>query len=545
MALFGADSHSDGELAHRFSELEKDYKSLQQEHRNSDNELREALMHITLSALGTNSELDFQLKRLEVQLKDQQDAKQLQTTAEIIRELKKQSNAQFGSELNGVIKQLIEYAYQLPDADKIRTEVGSIEKQVARASNLEMPRLLQGLTAVIKRTLEVRIEKKAPQPWYKQLFNRKQAQQLHLEPVLTVLNFLLNHIKVPPELDSEYNAIRSLINAKQAKDSQEETSDSEKVILDHAGPIGEEDVLQALDLTSQLVIKVHRNNERQFNRFIEEINNQIGFMEELLFKQEQSNIISQEETKQFDNTIAQNFNEIQNNIKSSDNLEVLRQSVSGSISGLMSKVKDYSKKQSKRASDSEKEIRRLNERLRETEIVTNQLVDELSRTSKEAMSDALTGLPNRAAYDKRIEEEYARWQRFKHPLTVIVCDIDHFKQVNDTYGHKAGDKVIQTLAKSLKENLRRVDFIARYGGEEFVILLEKTSRAHALEVAEKLRVKIAELGFHFNEKRVQITMSFGVTQFKEGDSSDSAFERADRALYKSKENGRNQVNALE
>jgi len=121
----------------------------------------------------------------------------------------------------------------------------------------------------------------------------------------------------------------------------------------------------------------------------------------------------------------------------------------------------------------------------------------------------------------------------------VIWDVDHFKKVNDTFGHKAGDKVLRTIARNLAGSIRETDFIARYGGEEFVHLMTGAELENCVAVADKLRGKIEATGFHFREQAVTITVSCGVTQFRDGDSSESWFERADRALYKAKQAGRN------
>jgi diguanylate cyclase len=123
----------------------------------------------------------------------------------------------------------------------------------------------------------------------------------------------------------------------------------------------------------------------------------------------------------------------------------------------------------------------------------------------------------------------------------MVCDVDLFKRINDAYGHLAGDKVLKIIANSLQRNLRSTDFIARFGGEEFVALMPETSTSEAKIVAEKMRINIEESPFNFKKEPVQITVSFGISEFAEGETAAEVFSRADKALYKAKENGRNQV----
>lgn len=157
---------------------------------------------------------------------------------------------------------------------------------------------------------------------------------------------------------------------------------------------------------------------------------------------------------------------------------------------------------------------------------------------KQATTDALTGIFNRMKFNKSLTNEIQRAQRYSTPLSLIIFDIDHFKQVNDTYGHLAGDTVLKNLAGLVVSNLREIDVFARWGGEEFVIQTPETNPDGAIKLAEKLRSKIEKHDFSEPEK---ITTSFGVTTFKKGDNTVSLLNRADEALYRAKEGGRNQV----
>nr|WP_246481141.1 GGDEF domain-containing protein [Motiliproteus sediminis] len=156
-----------------------------------------------------------------------------------------------------------------------------------------------------------------------------------------------------------------------------------------------------------------------------------------------------------------------------------------------------------------------------------------------ALSDPLTLLPNRAAYDERVQQEYARWARYAGELTMVVCDLDHFKKINDGYGHLAGDKVLRVVAKILTRSIRETDFVARYGGEEFVILMPETDTDRAQQVMDKLRQTVAKSPFNFKGEPVRVTMSFGISCFGPNDSAETVFERADKALYQAKGEGRN------
>ncbi|WP_324049523.1 GGDEF domain-containing protein [Aeromonas caviae] len=156
--------------------------------------------------------------------------------------------------------------------------------------------------------------------------------------------------------------------------------------------------------------------------------------------------------------------------------------------------------------------------------------------------DSLTQVHNRAALDERLELEYKRWLRYGPPLCLAIIDIDHFKHINDNYGHMAGDKALKVVAKALQNALRDTDFIARFGGEEFVVLLPNINPDKYQKPLENLRQTIKSIPFRFRDARVEITISIGATLFRTGDHTTDAFERADKALYSSKHSGRDQVN---
>jgi diguanylate cyclase len=124
-------------------------------------------------------------------------------------------------------------------------------------------------------------------------------------------------------------------------------------------------------------------------------------------------------------------------------------------------------------------------------------------------------------------------------MSILAWDIDRFKSINDAYGHRAGDKVLRVIGQHLAQHVRGTDFVARYGGEEFVMILVGTAAEQALVAADKIRMNIAKIGFHFRNKPVTVTASCGISMFRPDDTPDSVFDRADRALYRAKEAGRN------
>jgi diguanylate cyclase (GGDEF)-like protein len=174
------------------------------------------------------------------------------------------------------------------------------------------------------------------------------------------------------------------------------------------------------------------------------------------------------------------------------------------------------------------------------------LVDRIIELSTLGMRDQLTGLPNRRSFDRRLDSEWKRAIREKHPLSFLIMDIDKFKVYNDTYGHQQGDVVLQTVAKTLPAPIRRViDFAARWGGEEFVILRPPTDSEGAMHVAEMVRLAVesTEIPSLDGGQAKKVTISIGVSTQRptpEGTIAD-LIAHADEALYQAKETGRNRV----
>ncbi len=184
-------------------------------------------------------------------------------------------------------------------------------------------------------------------------------------------------------------------------------------------------------------------------------------------------------------------------------------------------------------------ITTLTRRLETLEQEAEELRKRVNEQKNRALRDALTGIPNRLAYDERIDLEIARWKRFNKPLSLLVWDIDHFKNINDRYGHKAGDNLLKTIAQLIASNIRQTDFVARYGGEEFVVIMPGASAREALGAANKLRERIAGHQFQYRGEPVAVTASCGISEFTANSSAAKLFDQADRALYHAKQRGRN------
>ena len=240
-----------------------------------------------------------------------------------------------------------------------------------------------------------------------------------------------------------------------------------------------------------------------------------------------------------DREMQNHVSRMQESVEQAHDLNDLKSSINQRLQLIQERLRGHRDETEKLVLGFEERIDLLNSRLGDMEQETADLRQCVEKARAEAFTDALTGLHNRHAFDSRLDEEFSRWNRYRNPLCMIVVDVDHFKRVNDTYGHLAGDKVLQVIGSHLKRATRKVDFAARYGGEEFVILLPEVDLKGARAVAEKIRSAIEEKPFHSGNNRVNITVSCGVASFRDGDGRKTPFERADEALYLAKRGGRN------
>lgn len=158
-----------------------------------------------------------------------------------------------------------------------------------------------------------------------------------------------------------------------------------------------------------------------------------------------------------------------------------------------------------------------------------------------AMRDPLTGVLNRTSMDSTLSREVSLAKRHKSELSLLVLDIDHFKTINDKYGHSVGDKVLQNVASKVEDSIRDSDVVFRYGGEEFVVLLNNTDEQGALLLAERIRIAISKAKIKHANKQVKVTVSLGVATLSAEDTANDLFEKSDGAMYAAKQDGRNCV----
>lgn len=301
------------------------------------------------------------------------------------------------------------------------------------------------------------------------------------------------------------------------------------------------ELVPTLDDVAILVIAAVGRGQQEFELFLKALDDRLAGLQAFLEFSQNSHQASRVNNAELEQRMREQVSDMQTHVRTADSLESLKHSVENNLNTIIHSLDDFLRKEAARESDLSEEMEQLKDKLRTLEEESGTIKARLQEEAQRSMTDVLTGLPNRVAYNKRADEEFARWQRYGRPLTLVVADIDFFKRINDSYGHLAGDRVLQLIGKEVASRIRTTDFLARYGGEEMVILMPETAAQVAMQVMDKTREMVSRLPFHFRNEKVQITMSFGISEFQGQDTIEGVFERADRALYRAKGSGRNQV----
>jgi diguanylate cyclase (GGDEF)-like protein len=299
-----------------------------------------------------------------------------------------------------------------------------------------------------------------------------------------------------------------------------------------------------LNLIKDYISRISREREEAAS-FIREIGERLieveGHMiDSLSFAKDAHQVSSS-----FTDTLETQLVEFKQSIDTSHDLSELKTAVASRLSSIKMVLENKRQDDSVRLKQADQQMQQLQQNLTDMKGEIQTAWQRAKSLERELLIDPLTGIYNRRAYDRRIFEETERFQRYQRAFSLLIFDVDHFKRVNDLYGHSVGDMCLKEIVHRIKPVLRKSDFMARYGGEEFAVIVPETRSAGALDVAEKLRQTVELTKFIYKSDSVAITVSVGVTEIIPSDKTqEDIFARADRALYTAKQAGRNRVAVL-
>ncbi len=230
---------------------------------------------------------------------------------------------------------------------------------------------------------------------------------------------------------------------------------------------------------------------------------------------------------------------LKSEVEGSTNIDDLKGRMRQRFAAIAERIRAFRDNEEEKLQAAEQQNAALNNELEELKVRTAALDQQLHEQRELLLLDALTGVHSRFAYERRLDEEIAVGMRTEKPLCYALWDIDHFKRINDQFGHQAGDAVLRQVAGYLARYTRAKDFVARIGGEEFVILFPETTIEDATRIAEKLRALIAAAEYNVEDQEIAVTISCGLSLLQPGDGAEQLYKRADAALYAAKDAGRN------
>jgi diguanylate cyclase len=290
---------------------------------------------------------------------------------------------------------------------------------------------------------------------------------------------------------------------------------------------------------------IHGHSERlarervQSAAILGEVTQRLGEMAGYLSDANHANRSRFEDTQSYNDTVMLQVRALSDEVGSASELGVLQALVNARLERVAEHVSNFRAREAVRLLEVNGSAERMRSRIAELEREAAELHSKLDSEKQSARVDALTGIANRKSFEERIAQDIARKPGAEPRVVMLLWDLDNFKVINDSYGHRAGDLVLRSVAACFLAAVRGNDFVARIGGEEFVMLLGGTKIAQALLIANQVRTAVEALRFHFRGTPVRVTVSCGLAELKERDGASTVFDRADSALYRAKQGGKN------
>ncbi|MEB0039195.1 MULTISPECIES: diguanylate cyclase [unclassified Pseudomonas] len=301
------------------------------------------------------------------------------------------------------------------------------------------------------------------------------------------------------------------------------------------------ELLPILDDLAVLMLAINDSGQHDFEVYLKQLNERLESFQSNLQAASDDHADGRSVTRGMQSELREQVGGLQSSMQEATDLPGLKQVLENRLEGLLGTMDQHQQHHDQREQEIASRLQGLATRVASMEQEAQGFRVHLEEQRQKALIDPLTTLPNRAAWSERLEHEIGLWQKNGNKLLLSMLDLDHFKRINDNYGHLAGDKVLKIIANELRKRLRPGDFIARFGGEEFVLLIPDTSMREGMVLLDKLRMAVEACPFHFKGEPVTITLSMGITAFRVGERSESVIQRADQALYRAKNEGRNRI----
>lgn len=510
-----------------------------EEQQKYDSTLERSLGRLALAAQGLDSKLDTQLKQLRQVLRSNKSehaeiesilGKMEQAIGQMEESQKKEAELDLGEILADLLN-------ELSLSGDFKSQRKKLLKQLKKATHSELKDLMAQTVRLINDALSERLETKQSSKSSFNLFgfinkdkpeqdtdtddviDLQQAQNDTTPPHIVLID-MLEKLSLPEEQCKQMLKLRQLIEGGISAGELPEVIDKFATIV------------------SSLSMKLLKD-KREYENYLKSVSGQLSSLDEHLLEASEAGIKAFETQNRIGQQVEDEVAGLRTHVDKANNLDQLKSSVNSRLAFLSEHIEKYRVTDREHFDESQQKIKQLNDRIHEMEQQSEELQKDVEKHRKLALKDALTGMWNRQALNEELEKEFARWQRYQTSFSIVIWDLDHFKKINDQYGHSAGDKVLKIFAQTFMKTTRETDFVARFGGEEFVGIFPETKLNKALTLADKIREKVESSKFHYEGKPVNITASAGIATVHEDDSIDSLIKRADKMLYKAKSKGRN------
>lgn len=489
--------------------------------------LRKAVSRTSMMAEGMDPELDKTLAQIRRTISgeaDENDVRLALKEAEPRLIASDKSRAERAKLFKDSLLDLIESLNSLPNHHIPNQKKNALETNIRShwQSSYQWPALLAEFLTLTKATFNQETVKK--RSFFSRLFTKEETKSAKSEQDVvndisrTLLN-LLGNLPLPIEYDEQVSELKSLL-------------EQEKKL---------QIVPQILSESINLTMIALGSSQQELTSYLGKLNKQLASINVSVGNSYKAQKTLSTHRESFNDKIQQQVSETSTAVDEANDLTELQKLISVRLDNISSTMTDYQKQMIEQEKNANQSITQLRQKVTKMEKDSSNLRINLQQKIAQATTDTVTNLPNRSAYQDTIMPMCQLAQKSKSPLILGVFDIDHFKNVNDTWGHLAGDKVLNLLPRQLKNVLSEKDMVFRYGGEEFVFLLPNCKLSDAKNKAEAIRNAVEKMPFNVNGELVPITISIGVAQLAEKESHEDLFERADKLLYQAKSAGRNRV----
>jgi diguanylate cyclase len=505
-----------------------------EEQRSYDELLQRSLGRLALAAQGLDPRLDNQLKLLRTTLRAKTTDKKA-----IERILVNMENAIVQMEENRSKKQatagpqdiLIKLVEEIDFPKPQRSEAKSLLKKLKKDSSDDISAIVDECLVLIDAAISHE-ESSDSGKFRFNLFGRNKTEakptfdssdivEGELEtPVHIVLMQLIENLSLPSEQCTKILKLRHQIEKGITEEELPEVIDTFTGIIS--------------SLSAQLV-----TDKLEYEKYLASVSSQLSSLDDHIQEKSEAEAKAFKAQHAMGQAVEDQVAGLKSHVAKASNLDDLKSSVNTRLATLSDHIEKHHVTEQTNFDQSQQQIQLLNQRIQKMEKESQELQKAVEEQRKLALKDPLTGMWNRQALNEQLEKEFARWQRYNNAFSIVMWDLDYFKRINDKYGHAAGDKVLKTFARTFEKATRETDFIARFGGEEFTGIFPETQLSEALTLANKIREKVENSHFHYQEEKVQITASAGVATISPKDTLDDLFQRADKALYDAKNGGRN------